>query len=270
MLLDTLLGQRCRACGRRSRHLQVIGPVEPTHAGRFDATRFELVHCPRCDVVYLDPAPTDHDLRVMYEESEQFSDIHYTEPARVAKILEYYTEAVKRLELLPPAGGRVLEVGAGLAWVSRACKQIAAEMDLVTTTVAQDVSAECAGACIWVDRYHVGSLSTLPANADFALASMTHVIEHLVEPDAMLAEVARRLAPGGKLFVTAPYRPSGWHARDGIAAWMNYSYLHVPAHVTYFSHEWFLDRGPKHGLEILHWDASHEEGQAFELVAQKS
>lgn len=265
MLLDTLIGPRCRACRRRSRRLRALGSVAPTHHGRFDSAHFALVHCARCDVVYLDPAPTAHDLHVLYEESEQFSDAHYTEPAQVAKILDYYGDAVTRLELLPPDGGRVLEVGAGLAWVSRACKQLAAAVE----TVAQDVSTECADACTWVDRYHVGPVSSLPVDGDFALASMTHVIEHLVDPAAMLGEIASRLAPRGKLFVTAPYRPSGWCADDGIAKWMEYSYLHVPAHVTYFSRAWFDLVAPRHGLAVAHWDASHEDGQAFELVLAK-
>jgi SAM-dependent methyltransferase len=265
MLLDVLLGPRCRACRRRTRQLRVLGAVAPTHPGAFDTSQFALVHCPRCEVVYLDPAPTPHDLHVLYEESEQFSDPHYTEPERVAKILEYYGDAVRRLELLPAGGRRVLEVGAGLAWIARACK--AAEPGVFT--IAQDVSAECADACDWVDRYHVGELSALADDGPIHLASMTHVIEHLVDPAHMLGDIAARLAPGGKLFVTAPYQPSDWQPADGIAGWNGYSYLHVPAHVTYFSRAWFEREAPRSNLQVVHWDASHENGQAFELVLQK-
>jgi SAM-dependent methyltransferase len=266
MLLEMLLGPPCRACRRRTRHLQALGAVAPTHPGAFETAQFMLVHCPRCDVVYLDPAPTPRDLHVLYEESVQFSDPHYTEPERVAKILEYYGDAVRRLALLPAAGERMLEVGAGLAWVARACK--AAEPAVVT--IAQDVSAECADACAWVDRYHVGELATLAHDGPVHLASMTHVIEHLVDPARMLGDIAGRLAAGGKLFITAPYRPSGWQASDGIAGWREYSYLHVPAHVTYFSRTWFEHEAPRNGLQVVHWDASHEDGQAFELVLQKT
>src|SRR6185312_12230025 len=113
-------------------------------------------------------------------------------------------------------------------WVSRACKQI----DDTVTTVAQDVSGECARACPWVDRYHVGALSTLGESERYALASMTHVIEHLVDPAAMLGEIAARIIPGGELFVTAPFRPSDWTPEKGIEGWAGYSYLHVPAHVS--------------------------------------
>jgi SAM-dependent methyltransferase len=265
MSLAFLFGARCRACGQRSR-LRRLGGVAPTQAGAFHTQRFALVHCRLCDVVYLDPAPTPGDLRALYEEAEQFTDPHYTDPERVAAILDYYGDAVRRLDLLPAPGERMLEIGAGLAWVARTCKEL--EPGVVTT--AQDVSAECASACAWVDRYHVGAVDALPREPAFRLASMTHVIEHLVDPAAMLAEVSARLVPGGKLFVTAPFRPSGWTSADGIAKWRDYSYLHVPAHVTYFSRLWFEREAPRHGLAVAHWDAGHEDGQAFELVLAKA
>lgn len=264
MLNDALLEFPCHACGQRAQ-LHHMGEVPPTHPGPFHTERFELVHCPVCDVVYLDPAPTPQDLRVLYEESVQFADNHYTEPDRVAQIMEYYGNAVRQLGLLPESGGRVLEVGAGYAWVSRACK----EQNPAVVTVAQDVSAECATVCPWVDHYHVGTVDTLDRTESFQLASMTHVIEHLVDPSAMLQEIASRLAPGGKLFVTAPFRPIGWQPEQGIAPWRDYSYLHVPAHVTYFSRAWFEREAPRHGLEVARWDASHEQGQAFELLLAK-
>ncbi|MEO7064612.1 MAG: class I SAM-dependent methyltransferase [Dokdonella sp.] len=243
-----------------------LGEVAPTHAGAFHVQHFELVHCQRCKVVYLHPLPTAGDLHVLYEESEQFSDPHYTDPDQVARILDYYSGAVRALGLLPAPGQRILEIGAGLAWVSRACKMLEPQV----VTVAQDVSAECATTCAWVDSYHVGALATLGDHDRFQLASMTHVIEHLADPAAMLDEVAGRLAPGGKLFVTAPFRPVGWQPNDGIAPWRDYSYLHVPAHITYFSRQWFEREAPRHALEVAHWNATHEDGQAFELVLAKS
>jgi hypothetical protein len=88
----------------------------------------------------------------------------------------------------------------------------------------------------------------------------------LVDPAAMLGAISARLAPGGKLFITAPFRPIGWKPSDGIAGWRDYSYLHVPAHITYFSRQWFERMAPMRGLDVAHWNADHEEGQAFELV----
>jgi len=205
-------------------------------------------------------------LRVLYEESVQFADAHYTSPEQVARILEYYGGAVSGLNLVRKKHARVLEIGAGFAWVSRACKASYP----ACFTVAQDVSAECANHCPWVDRYHVGTVADIPDSETFDLASMTHVIEHLVDPEAMLASIAHRLNPRGLIFITAPHRPAGWFPRQGIKAWKDYSYLHVPAHVSYFSRRWFELMAPRNGLKITHWDATHEDGQAFELVLARN
>jgi len=265
MLFQRLRRTSCRACGQKTR-VRRLGDVPATHPGPFHTADFALLHCPGCDVVYLDPAPTAQDLCTLYEESVQFADDHYTAPDQVAKINEYYSHAVRGLGLLPGNATRVLEIGAGYAWVSRACKDI----DESSVTVAQDVSAECVDRCAWVDRYHVGTLDDLAECEPFDLASMTHVIEHLVDPAAMLTAIGARLKPGGKLFVTAPHRPTGWEPAHGIEAWRQYSYLHVPAHVSYFSRQWFDQVAVQLGFRVAHWDARHEEGQAFELVLQRS
>ena len=263
-LIDRIFGTRCRYC--RSRRVSDVGPVAPTHPGRFHTHSFTLRHCKYCDIVYLSPLPTSDDLKLLYVDSVQFSDDHYTDPTQVEKILNYYGSAVRNLKLVPESGGRVLEVGAGLAWVSRACKVVNPEV----FTLAQDVSGECAKICPWVDRYFVGSLDALPDPAPFQLISLTHVIEHLVDPGLVLKKIGSLLAPGGRIFITAPFRPTGWRPDAGIDAWLRYSYLHVPAHVTYFSRQWFERAGRASGLTVTSWDNTHEDNQAFELVLLKT
>ncbi|HRQ65127.1 MAG TPA: methyltransferase domain-containing protein [Xanthomonadaceae bacterium] len=264
MFLSKLFYKRCRACGVRTR-LRRLGRVGATHPGPFRTLRYGLVHCPDCEVVYLDPAPTTADLDVLYQASDQFSDEHYTAPERIANMLEYYSHSLRVLQLLPQQQPRVLEVGAGYAWISRACKEIDPNIE----TTAQDVTPECADRCPWVDRYYVGRLEDMPETEAYDLASMTHVIEHLVDPAAMLSALAARLRHGGKIFVTAPYRPVAWTPEDGIEKWLQYSYLHVPAHVSYLSQAWFEKVAPRAGMRLTHWDARHEDGQAFEAVLEK-
>jgi len=260
-LLQRVLGKKCRMCGRHG--ITIVGSVPLTQHGAFDTEDYLLQHCPKCEIVYLDPLPSAHDLKLMYEESDQFTDEHYTAPERVSAILEFYDSALRDLQLMPPDGGKSLEVGAGFAWVSRACK--ARESGVIT--VAQDVSAECAQKCPWVDHYFVGSLEAISQRGPFHLISLTHVIEHLPDPAAMLRQVDSLLAPNGKVFITAPYRPSGWSRTQGIQPWLTYSYLHVPAHITYFSRRWFEKNARAFAIEF--WDATAEDGQAFTLVLRK-
>lgn len=261
--LASLFAGRCRLCGARA--ATTIGSVAPTHPGDFARKNYTLRECARCEVVYLHPLPDASDLKLLYEDSVQFSSDHYTDPEQVRKILDYYGSELESLQLLPQGRCRLLEVGAGLAWVSRAAKLRNFEVH----TVAQDVSGECATSCPWVDRYFVGTLDKLTDRDPFQLVSLTHVIEHLADPAAVLAQIAALLAPGGNVFMTAPFRPIGWKPSGDIAAWRDYSYLHVPAHITYFSRGWFAKQADKLGLEITHWNAEHEEGQAFAVVLRK-
>jgi len=256
--------QSCRTCGEQS-GLQDLGELAPTHPGAFHVSNFNLTYCPKCDSVYLEPAPTTNDLHVLYVDSVQFSSEHYTSPEQVEKMLAYYGGALRGHNLLPQSHSRVLEIGAGFAWVSRAAKDI----DPTSVTVAQDLSEECATRCEWVDHYHVCPLDSMPPENSFDLISMTHVIEHLVDPKAVLKLLCSRLKKHGKLFITAPHRPKGWSPKQGIEPWKEYSYLHVPAHVTYFSLKWFELMAPQLGIRILHWDASHDDHQAFELVLER-
>jgi SAM-dependent methyltransferase len=222
--------------------------------------------CGGCEVIYLSPQPTAADLEFLYEGSEQFTEACYTADTQVRRLLGNYARRLETLGLFPRAGERVLEVGAGLAWVSRVCKQ----RDSRIVTVAQDVSAECAQHCPWVDQYVVGSLDALGAGERFHLISMTHVIEHLLEPAAMLKRLAGHLVDGGAIYITAPYRPPLWDERQGIRPWLSYSYLHVPAHISYLSKRWFMEASAACGLRLAAWDPSHDGHQAFEAVLRKS
>lgn len=252
----------CPLCQRKAAPPESVGEVKNTHGGAFSRPGYDLVHCRACDVVRLDPLPTEGDLNILYRQTEQFSDDLYTHSGRIDSMLEYYGHCLENLGLMPSGGQTSLEVGAGFAWVSRAIKL----RDESVTTIAQDVSDECRDRCEWVDRYHIGDIESIGSDMKFRLISLTHVIEHLRHPSAMLIDLAERLLPDGKILVTAPHRPVGWKPGGGLQVWLDYSYLHVPAHIAYLSREWFEITAARAGLKLLHWDAGHEDGQAFEAV----
>jgi hypothetical protein len=263
---ELLLGPMCRLCARHSRGLLSLGDVTKTEAAPLEVTEYRLLHCPRCEVVYLDPLPSAKDLATLYQQTVQFSDIVYTDPDRIEKVLEYCGNSLSTFALLPPPGGQMLEVGAGLAWMSRVAKSVRSDLK----TVAQDLSNECEQQCPWVDRYFVGALDALSERGPYHLISLTHVIEHVPDPAATLVEVANLLARGGKVFITAPYRPTGWKPSAGLAGWREYSYLHVPAHISYLSKPWFELAAKSTGLRLEHWDQHQDGGQAFEVVLSKA
>jgi hypothetical protein len=234
-----------------------IGELTNTKVAPLARTSYDLVQCKGCDVVYLSPLPSESDLKILYVDELQF-DYHTEEQSQavVDFMKSRLEEVLRRIALKSPP--RVLEIGAGPAWMARAAKKMSSD----AKTVAQDVTSEVAANCPWVDRYIVGSIddAEIDSLGPYDVISMTHVIEHLTDPVAAL----RRLRPvtRGRVFITAPHRPVKW---DGsIESWRSYSYNHVPAHLQYFSQDGLRRAAEASGFTLDYWDANSEEGQAFE------
>jgi SAM-dependent methyltransferase len=219
-----------------------------------------------CDVIYLDPAPSPQDLDVLYRGAPQFTGMHYAGIVEAQRILDGYGRRLDALDLLPGPHESILEVGAGLAWMSGACKERLKSV----RTIAQDISKECVGMCPWVDEYLILPIENLPQHAQFRLISMTHVIEHTSDPARILKQLGVYAMGGGHVYITAPFRPPLWRTEDGFSPWLTYSYLHVPAHISYLSKKWFMEFGPKAGFDLVHWDDSHDGHQVFEAVLRKN
>ncbi len=251
-----------------------LGELSNTKIAPLARSSYDLAHCRECDLVYLSPLPSERDLEILYIDELQFD--YYTEESsrsvvefilsRLRAVLEgikvgdtrtvLERAGLKKAHLKRPLS--VLEIGAGPAWMSRAAKSFSPD----SLTVAQDVTPEMASKCPWVDHYVVGFTDApeIDAYGPYDVISMTHVIEHLPDPVGML----RRLRPitRGIVFLTAPHRPVKW---DGsIEGWRTYSYHHVPGHLQYFSEQSLRRAAEASGFSLAYWDATSEDGQAFE------
>ncbi|HET9031316.1 MAG TPA: methyltransferase domain-containing protein [Dokdonella sp.] len=101
------------------------------------------------------------------------------------------------------------------------------------------------------------------------LAAMTHVIEHLPRPGEIFIELAKHMAVDGKIYITAPFRPSLWQPEQGFEPWLSYPYLHVPAHLSYLSEKWMRTMAARSGFEVIRWDVSLDGYQVFEAILRK-
>lgn len=67
-------------------------------------------------------------------------------------------------------------------------------------------------------RLEIADLRTLDLAGEFDLVVIHEVLEHVVEPDAVLAASARAVRPGGAVFVSFPPYYSPWGGHQHLAA----------------------------------------------------
>ncbi|TMG80179.1 MAG: class I SAM-dependent methyltransferase [Betaproteobacteria bacterium] len=255
----------CPVCGQSG--ARPIGRIKTNVLVSLERGEYDLAQCQACELIYISPQPSACDLRRMYVETTQFDNPVYTDPARVTGIMEYMSACLARIlqRTSRTANGvvSVLEVGAGLAWMCRAAKSLSPK----NFTVAQDISPEAAERCPWVDLYLLKDIfdASLEQRAPYHVISLTHVIEHLVDPIAVIRRCKSLLRADGVIFTTAPHRPIGWRKNSqGVSLWESYSYNHVPAHIQYFSKKSMRALARKAGCTLDYWSHAHEQGQAFE------
>lgn len=104
---------------------------------------------------------------------------------------------------------KLLEVGCGRGWQSLALAKVGFEvvgldvsLDLLSDfQKSLEVEPQLQNSCFPL----IGSAYELPfPDASFNVIFCTEVLEHLTEPEKAVSEMARVLAPDGRLFITVP------------------------------------------------------------------
>jgi 2-polyprenyl-3-methyl-5-hydroxy-6-metoxy-1,4-benzoquinol methylase len=189
------------------------------HVG--DVEGFAIQRCRRCGTVYTDRLPGDEDAADYAGFYEDGRDVEIP-----AFVLERLREVVRSLERYRSTGAW-LDIGCGSGTLLRAAGQeswapIGTE---VAPAAVKAMRAEGLDA-----RLGFVEQLDLPAGG-FDVVSMTEVIEHVPDPDALLHEAVRLLRPGGALYLTTPHG-RGISGRLLSARW---SIVAPPDHLQLFS-----------------------------------
>lgn len=153
------------------------------------------------------------------------------------------------MHLPAPAGNaRVLDVGCGSGVLLARMKTLGWDVEGVEV----DSEAVAAGNRRGVP-VKLGTLQEqrYPDNSFDAVHS-AHVIEHVYNPVALLAECRRILKPGGKLVILTPNTDSFGHREFG-SAWLN---LDPPRHLVLFSERTLRTAAEKAGLKVERIDST--------------
>jgi len=185
---------------------------------------WRLVRCPdlECGLVWLNPRPQESNIMKAYATyltHGEDENIYSKKGKNKAKtlFLTFLQKSMRRSRLniwlkyigkKPNGTGRLLEVGCGdgrklVLMKEHGWKVEGQEIDAKAAEVAR-TAAQC--------EVHVGALDALsfPENT-FDAIIMSHVIEHVFDPTALLKECLRILKPQGRLICVTPNTQSLGH-----------------------------------------------------------
>jgi 2-polyprenyl-3-methyl-5-hydroxy-6-metoxy-1,4-benzoquinol methylase len=187
----TLAVTRCRVCGSEQFRPQ------------FREGSHEVRRCVACGFVWVSPRLEDAELQALYD-SERYwrSDsprtVGYGDYRGDARLyLRTFRRRLDRALRGGPHGGRALDVGCGAGY----CLEVLAErgFDAYGVEVSETIARE-AKARVGAGRVHAGTLETSPHSPEsFDLVTMWDVVEHVVDPRALLERTRRLLRPDGLL-----------------------------------------------------------------------
>jgi len=199
---------------------------------------FSFTACDRCHCFFIDPPPEGEELAgfypALYWWRSSSSLLRKLEGVyRRMALRDHVAFIAKAAEVLPMGGSpaRLLDVGCGSGTLLGLLKRRGLQV------LGFDSSGEASEIARVESDVDVIVGSRLQdagfASGAFDLVTLFHVVEHVPDPRAVLAEVRRILHPNGRIVLQIPNIES-WQARLCGARWYG---LDVPRHVINYSNQ---------------------------------
>jgi SAM-dependent methyltransferase len=120
------------------------------------------------------------------------------------------------IETYFPDPGRVLEIGCGTGFVLSRIRSVVPSADLAGSEIAS-AGLPFAAQRVPSAAFYQMDARNIPFRDHFDVIGMFDVLEHIEADEAVLAEVAKALRPGGGLLLAVPQHPSLWSPQDDHA-----------------------------------------------------
>jgi len=198
--------------------------------------------CSGCGVRAVWPTPGADELAAVYSAAYFQRGDKYSAAARQAAMRN---DAIK-LDWIRAqrSGGSLLDVGCATGSFLAAAR----EAGFTISGVEPAASAAATASERLGIPVHAGDLASAAfPPAEFAVATLWDVIEHVTDPSAVIAETARVLAPGGVLVVSTGDIASPWARLTG-ARW---PLLTPPQHLFYFTKASLCALLERHGFSVV-------------------
>lgn len=189
----------------------------------------EIVSCPNCELKFLFPHPTTHEISHFYP--TDYDAYGESRNYLMGKIFEYYNvfEAKRVHSLIHTKYASVLDVGCGeggflhaLNLKNKNLKLFGLELNALAAQKAKKRGFSIQNSLL--------EEANFPENS-FELIRMNHVIEHFIHPQHAISILWKALKPGGLLIGETPNVSS-------LDFWLFRKYwgaLHFPRHIWMFT-----------------------------------
>ena len=216
---------------------------------------FKQCSDPNCGLVWLDPRPVLSEIGKAYQNYYTHGQANNAQQTRLARIIRpvLHTMSIvllglrierrryKRMYLDQIPTGRLLEVGCGNG--KRLARMQALGWD-VTGQEIDPVASEYVRTVRGI-HVHVGPLETMNAPEKYDVVIMSHVIEHVHDPIALLTTCYQMLKENGLLVLLTPNAASYGH-RKFCAAWRG---LEPPRHLHLFACKTLIQVAQRAGFD---------------------
>jgi len=230
--------QPAKAAGSEAACLFCGGRLEQSESGLFDtrfgiAGKYDVRRCLDCELEQLSPIPDPASLKALYESHYNFGGETNTLYTRLRE--RFFRSFVYRLWIwidgdisfhLRKGSGRLLDIGCnegrGLRIYARNGFHVEGlELNETAAAVARQAGFEV----------YTQLLEDFKPSFPYAVAVLSNVLEHSLNPRQMLLDVQRILASRGQIWISCPNGRSWLRAIFG-RYWINW---HIPFHISHFN-----------------------------------
>jgi SAM-dependent methyltransferase len=239
----------CAACGSAGlrEHMRVRGDLGPEGliptTDQFGTALGDIVKCPACGHMQIDPMPPDEVLAQAYEVAESGDYIDEEAGQR-----ETARRALDRIEAHATKTGAILDLGCWVGFLLSEANNRGWECKGVEPSrFGSQYARERLGLdVVTADLFD----APLPAG-HFDAVTMGDVIEHLPEPGDALGRIRELLAPGGVVWLAIPDAGSRLARAMGKRWWSV-----LPTHVQYFTRGSISTLLTRSGFDVLEVDTT--------------
>lgn len=230
----------CPVCSRRTVLAKVVYDDRYGYPGDFG-----LLKCSSCRHICLDREFSETEIRNMYTEyypRRNYDTAEYRPLQRKTGFRSWLKGEQCHAYCYVPRGVRVLDIGCGFGETlgyhqSRQCAAHGVDVDENVGSVAKELGF----------NVKIGLFDSCNYKKQFFdYVTIDQVLEHLIEPIAMLLGIVEITKPGGTVIISTP-NVQGWGARLFGEKWIHW---HTPYHLNFFSRDSIRRAAKKTGLQL--------------------